>query len=110
MRLGQDFASILDGRIVYQKTESLDDSVETGDKILTLKLDFPSVDEFKKFVNNGSDWSKDGRENEWLGKQILKVDSSLHDKGFVMQSVTYKDSIFDERPVVVIITRYKVNG
>lgn len=101
--LGKDFSSQLSSRVVYTDLDSVPNSDE---KVLTLKLDFPTLDSFKQFSGQGGEWSGSNKETQWLSNQIYKYDKNSLDKPVTLTTRTYKTTVFDERPMIVIIVKY----
>jgi hypothetical protein len=104
--LGKDFSSELSNRTVYTDLDKVADSDE---RILTLKLDFPDVDEFKSFAGQGKEWSGSDRETQWLSNQIYTYDKEALNKNVNLMTRTYKSTVYDDRSMVAAIVRYTVN-
>lgn len=106
--LGKDFTKDLENRILYEKVDTLPGpNNEKVEGVFTFKMDFPSTKEFFDFVNKFGKWEGSGRERNWVGGMIFAKDSNIFkDREIVLDSIVYKDSMYDDRSVVVVIVRY----
>lgn len=104
MPLGKDLDEELNSHILYNKV----DHVANNEIVLTVKIDLPSVNDFKRLVGQGGEWYNTDKELEWLTSLIRNFDSNLDSsKPINLINKTYKDSIFNDKSVVVVIVRYK---
>lgn len=96
--------SSLEEHIIYSRAESsFPNSALEG--TMSLKLNFPSVSELLRFA--GDDWTGSQKEQKWIGDQIYRSDSNVDKtKPILLKHLRYKDSIFDDNPVVVIVAKY----
>lgn len=100
----KDLDEELNSHIVYNKV----DHIANNESILTVKIDISSVKDFTKLVGQGGEWSNTNKELEWLTSLIRNYDDKLDpSKAITLISKTYKESVFNDRGVVVIIVRYK---
>ena len=107
-QLGGDFGKSLDSKVLYEQVKSGEDATAPGEGNMVLKLDFESVDAFMQFAGQGREWQGSKREQDWIGDQIYSRDRNIRiDEPLTLNSIQYKDSVFDERPVVVVIVSYK---
>ncbi len=104
---GRDFDSELKNRL---RKVDIDDIPNSTERVLTLTLDFPSINEFKRFVDQGQQWSGSPMETNWLTDQIHSYDTTIvpYKNVPVPKTRTYKETVFDERGMIVIIVRYEV--
>lgn len=98
-----DLFNELSDRTLYYKVDSVPVSPNKPEKLLTLKLNLPNVEDFKRFV--GPNWAQ--YEPDWAGQQVIYYDKNIG--GFKVTSVSYKDSLFDDKPVVVVLIKYEVD-
>lgn len=94
-------------RLLYNKVDHY--PVDNGlEGVITVKIDFPSTKDFFNFVTSkAGEWQGTGKEANWVGNLIYRFDDKIRqDKSINITSLSYKDSVFDERSVVVLIARY----
>lgn len=107
--LGKDFASQLEGRILYEDFDTKKNP-STGqiEGTYTFKLDFGGVKDFLGFVSKLGKWEGSGRERNFVGGLIFAGDKNIYkNKEILIDFINYKDSMFDGRPVVVGIAKYR---
>lgn len=106
--LGNDFTKDLDSRVLYEKFDTRPGpNNESIEGVYTFKLDYTSTEEFFKFVDQHGKWQGSGRERTWIGNKIFAKDDNIYkDREILLDYVTYKDSMFDDRSVVVVIAKY----
>ncbi len=104
-RLGKDLSYELASKIVYERCDSNYNQENRLDGIATFKVSFNSVSDFLGFV--GKDWQGSQAEHKWIADQIYQKDSNVQkDKPVILEYIRYKDSILEEAPVVVIVSKY----
>lgn len=104
---GKDLFQAINDRVRKTDVDTIPDSKE---RILTLTIDFPSVDEFKNFAGRGNEWMGSQKERDWLGKEINTYDEVAGAQPISITSRTYKDTVFDERGMVAVIIKYILKG
>ena len=104
MPLGKYFVEELNSHIIDSKV----DDIAGYEKILTVKIDMPSVNDFKKLVGQGGEWYNTDKELEWLTSLIRNFDSKMDSsKPINLINKAYRETVFNNHSVVMIVVRYR---
>lgn len=96
----------LDGLQIYDHIDVIEEEPSNGKYTasLVIKYDIPDIPSFDRILGG---WKNSDESYDYFRNKIYLLDgNTLMDKKINLELITYKDSIFNERPCMVVTLRY----